>query len=107
MRFGQAAVELATQLRSHDIVAHALNNMGSVSHRLDLNSARELLSRSLELALENDLQEHVARAYTNLGWILINWRVHDEAEAILSTGIGYCIRTRSRYVAGLHACLAE
>lgn len=91
VRFGQAAIDLATALGRNDIVAHSLNNLGAVHQWLDLGSARDLLSRSLGLALEFDLQEHVARAYTNLACVLINWRAHAEAEATLNAGIAYCM----------------
>ncbi len=49
------------------------------------------MQRSLDLALANDLEEHAARAYTNLGssthqrWLL------PESEHFLRDGIAYCI----------------
>ena len=65
--------------------------MGAVLVWRDPDSARSQLMQSLEIASAGDLQEHVARAYTNLGCVLINWRAHAEAERVLSAGIAYCL----------------
>ncbi|MCX7303675.1 MAG: AAA family ATPase [Hyphomicrobiales bacterium] len=91
LRSGQAAISLAESIGRRDIVCHALNNMGSVQQWWDLDTARAGLTASLEMALADDLQEHAARAYCNLGCLLINWFVYGEAERVLSLGVAYCI----------------
>ncbi len=87
---GDLAIELAERLGETEILVHALNNVGSaeVSGRLPGGVAK--LERSLALALEYGYEEHVARAYTNLGAGEV-W-AHDFANADrhLSTGIAYC-----------------
>ena len=91
LRFGQAAADLARQLGRRDILCHALNNMGTIREWHGLEVTRPELLASLDLALADDLQEHVARAYTNLACVLINWRQHAEAGSVLATGIAYCV----------------
>lgn len=91
LRFGRAAISIARHLERPDIESHALNNIGAVQQWVDLGTAMGLLEQSLEIALAGDLQEHVARAYTNLACVSINWRRHAEAEDLLSTGIDYCL----------------
>jgi DNA-binding CsgD family transcriptional regulator len=51
---------------------------------------RAKLERSLELALEAGLEEHVARAYTNLGAGLLDQRQMSPAGHYLEAGIEYC-----------------
>ena len=52
--------------RSVEVLSHALNNVGSARvHAGDL-SGRRLQEESLALALDHDLHEHAARAFTNL-----------------------------------------
>lgn len=87
---GQAAIDLAESLGRRDIICHALNNMGYVQQWQDLDAARAGLTASLDMALAGDLQEHAARAYCNLGCLLINWFAHAEAEQVLSMGVAYC-----------------
>ena len=53
-------------------------------------TAGALLERSLELALEAGLEEHVARAYTNLGSGLLDVRDLAPAARYLDAGIEYC-----------------
>ncbi|MBX3577038.1 MAG: AAA family ATPase [Rhizobiaceae bacterium] len=91
LRFGHAAIDLARGLGRRDIESHAVNNIGTVLQWLDLDSARARLHESLAIAQADDLQEHVARAYTNLAFVLMNWRAHGEAEEVLSTGAAYCL----------------
>lgn len=88
---GQAALDLAHRLGRRDIAAHALNNIGTVRQWASLDAARDDLTASLEMALADDLQEHVARAYTNLACVLVNGRAHGEAERVLAEGVGYCV----------------
>ncbi|WP_105441244.1 AAA family ATPase [Neorhizobium sp. T25_13] len=91
LRTGKAAVALAASIGRSDIVCHALNNMGYVRQWQDLDAAQTGLTASLEMALADDLQEHAARAYCNLGCLLINWFAYAEAERALSVGVAYCV----------------
>ena len=48
--------------------------------------------RSLEIALADGLEEHVARAYCNLSSIAVQRREHQEAASVFTDGIAYCER---------------
>jgi DNA-binding CsgD family transcriptional regulator len=89
--WGARAMELAEQLGRTDILVHMLNNIGTAELDRDLPEGAENLRRSLDLALEAGLEEHVARAHTNLGASGV--MVHDYALADhhLDEGVRYCI----------------
>ena len=72
------------------ILAHALNNVGTARLLNGQAEVATLLERSLELALDAGLDEHVARAYTNLGSGLLDVRELAAAERYLDAGIDYC-----------------
>ncbi len=88
--WGERAIELAERLGDTGILAHALNNLGSVRLLTSRAHGRSLLERSLELALDGGLDEHVARAYTNLGSAFVEVRELELAEHYLDAGIEYC-----------------
>ena len=89
--WGERALELAEELGELDIVAHALNNIGTAESQSGAQSGRAKLERSLELALEAGMmEEHAARAYTNLGSSSLEQREYDVADAFLESGIAFC-----------------
>lgn len=88
--WGRKAIDLATALGDREALCHALNNVGTAKvFKLDGEGYADL-ERSLRLALDGDLEEHAARAYTNLAATSV--RLHDYAGArrYLSAGIAYC-----------------
>lgn len=64
--WGNKAIELATRLNDTEIQSHALNNLGAVLSNRDHPEGYAKLKQSLELALNDSLDEHISRAYTNL-----------------------------------------
>lgn len=91
LRAGEAAIRLAETVGRRDIICHARNNMGTMRQWQDLDAARNWLTANRDAALADDLQEHAARAYCNLGCVLINWFAYAEAEQVLSVGVAYCV----------------
>ncbi|MER9861115.1 AAA family ATPase [Mesorhizobium sp. M0185] len=91
LRLGNKAIALAEQLNRPDIVCHALNNVGSAEQWLDLANGRLHLARSLEIALEQNFQEHAARAFTNSACSEMNQLGFAEARSFLDRGINYCV----------------
>jgi DNA-binding CsgD family transcriptional regulator len=88
--WGGRAIALAERLGDTEILSHALNNVGSArALRGDWGGA-ELLQRSLALALEADLEEHAARAWTNLSTAGVRRRRYAEGELLLREGLDYC-----------------
>jgi predicted ATPase len=88
---GDKAVTLAERLNRPDIVCHALNNVGSAEQWLDLATGRLHLARSLEIALNQNFQEHAARAFTNSACVEMNQLGLAEARSFLERGIAYCV----------------
>ncbi|MER9677920.1 LuxR C-terminal-related transcriptional regulator [Mesorhizobium sp. M0184] len=91
LRLGNKAIALAEQLNRPDIVCHALNNVGSAEQWLDLANGRLHLARSLEIALEQNFQEHAARAFTNSACSEMNQLGFADARSFLDRGISYCV----------------
>jgi DNA-binding CsgD family transcriptional regulator len=92
LAWGEKAIAIAEELGDQEILSHALNNVGSVQMRInaDITRGKTLLEQSLDIALKNDFQEHVARAYTNLGSKTVSLKAYDLARNYLNEGIHYC-----------------
>jgi DNA-binding CsgD family transcriptional regulator len=88
--WGRRAIELAERLGDTAILTHALNNVGTARSRQGLPDGQAMLDRSLELALAAGLEEHVARAYTNLAATALDRREIAAADRYLDAGIDYC-----------------
>jgi len=83
------AIELAEANKDTEALAHALNNLGTALGSRSPSDGMPPLVRSLELSLENNFQEHVARAYTNIGSVLVSNKRYQEAAHYLDAGIDY------------------
>ena len=83
--WGNRAIILAQNLDDQEILAHALNNVGVAEY----DDAK--IERSLRIALERGLQEHAARAYTNIGTGCVRSGDYERAASWLDEGIAYCI----------------
>jgi DNA-binding CsgD family transcriptional regulator len=88
--WGARAIALAERLGNDEVLAHALNNVGSAEMREGLPSGEEKLRRSLALAQATGMEEHVARAYCNLSALAV--QRHRPAAELFAEGIGYCER---------------
>jgi predicted ATPase/DNA-binding CsgD family transcriptional regulator len=91
--YGNRAIALAEseEIDRPDILCHALNNVGTAILWRDPDQARQLLERSLEIALSNQFQEHAARSFTNRGWVEFHLHSVTDAEDFLARGIAYCV----------------
>jgi len=89
IEWGMRAIDLAERLGAHEVLVHALNNVGTAEGKTDPSAAYEKLERSLELALEADLEEHVVRAYTNLSSTALNEHCYAACEAYVDKGVAY------------------
>ena len=87
--WGGRAIELAEQLGQTEIV-HALNNVGTAEMQASRPAGQPTLERSLALARAHGLEEHVARAYTNLAWEALDHRDYLLASRYRDEGIRYC-----------------
>lgn len=90
LRLGERAVAFARAAGDMPILAHALNNIGTALwHDAQTARGRAALEESLEIALRHGLEEHVARAYTNLASCAVAARDYDAAWRALDAGIAF------------------
>jgi DNA-binding CsgD family transcriptional regulator/tetratricopeptide (TPR) repeat protein len=89
-RHGRRATELAERLGDTESLVHVLNSVGSMEMSTGVPAGRQKLLRSLDLAMEAGLEEHVGRAYLNLLAVLVRKRDYDGLDALIEQGIDYC-----------------
>jgi DNA-binding CsgD family transcriptional regulator len=87
---GRRALALATELDDTEALIHTLNTLGTVDLLAGNAEGRAGIERSLELALEASLDEHVGRAFVNLGWAANRSRSYAGVDTRLQAGIDYC-----------------
>ncbi|GFZ91262.1 MULTISPECIES: AAA family ATPase [Sphingobium] len=88
--WSEKAIPIAHRLGRKDILSTLYNNYGTGLQYSDLERGLDLLDQSIALGIASGSQEHVARAYTNKGWVLMQCRRHGEALSIHDEGILYC-----------------
>lgn len=88
---GARAIEMARRLGSIEVLSHALNNVGTSKRQGNDPDGKRLLEESLGLALDHDLHEHAARAFTNLSTTAIQSREYDYARRWIDRGISYSV----------------
>lgn len=100
IEWSERAIALARRLGDDEILAHALNNSGSARLR-EVGDAGWLdLEHSLELSQRCQLQEHVARAHTNLATFAIVNRDYGAARPHLMAGLAFCAEYELYMAAG-------
>ena len=87
--WGTRALELAEALDEPEIAIHALNSIGTARFLNGDTDGKEQLHRSLALATEARLEEHVGRAMTHLVWVTRRHRAFDVAYEYLEPALQY------------------
>jgi ATP/maltotriose-dependent transcriptional regulator MalT len=87
--WGTRALELAEALDEPEIAMHALNSIGTARFLNGDTDGKEQLERSLALATEARLEEHVGRAMTHLVWVTRRHRAFDLAYEYLEPALRY------------------
>lgn len=90
VRWSERALPIARRLGRDDILATVLNNYGTAIQYDDFDRGLDLLDQSIALGRGSGSEEHVARAYTNKCWSLMQARHLGEAVAVQDEGIDYC-----------------
>jgi DNA-binding CsgD family transcriptional regulator len=88
--WGTRALELAERLGDAESLAHALGTIGAMELAHGQPEGREKLERSLSLAEEAGLDEHVGRGFTNLARVAARNRLYALATSYLDAGLEYC-----------------
>lgn len=89
INWGSRALELAQHLDDPEVLAHALNNVGTMELLRGVPDGRQKLERSLELAEQAGFEDHAGRAFIHLAWAAARTRGFDIADR-LAAGIEYC-----------------
>ncbi len=89
LAWGARALELGEQFDDTEIIVHALNNVGTMELLSGRPGGREKLERSLALAEQAGLDDHVGRAYIHFGWALTRTRTYALADR-LDAGLEFC-----------------
>ena len=90
VEWGERAIAAAHTLGDREVLVHALNNVGTARSQVEEGEeGMRQVEESLSLALELELEEHVARAYTNLGSVAVDTRRLAVARRHLEGGIAY------------------
>lgn len=89
IEWGTRALDLAERLSLIEVRIHALNNIGTAQLCGGDQQGWTNLERSLQLALEHDMHEHVCRAYTNLSWNAMIERDYPRAHQYFDAGLSY------------------
>lgn len=87
--WSERAYELAIAAEDHEIVAHALNTIGTACMFRGDRGGEAKLRESLALSLSKGFDEQAARVYTNLSECLIEFRALDAAAELLDEGIAF------------------
>jgi DNA-binding CsgD family transcriptional regulator/tetratricopeptide (TPR) repeat protein len=87
--WGNRALELAEKLEDREIIVHALTNIGSAELFSGDENGVIKLERALLMAREQEMHDHVARCYANIGSQAVMKRNYPQAERYLSQGIAY------------------
>lgn len=107
--WGDRAVELARALGDRDTEVHALNNIGTALMIAGDPRGAAILEENLDTALALGLQEHVARAYTNISATHVKHRRYPLGEEVLQVGIAFCadrdLESWTSYMRGTRAIL--
>ena len=88
--FALRAIALAEPCAEDAILCDALSTLGTIRLIAGDPSGFADLERALHLALDHDLQEQVARAYTDLSAMAVSCRRYDKASRWFSEGLAYC-----------------
>jgi DNA-binding CsgD family transcriptional regulator/tetratricopeptide (TPR) repeat protein len=90
IHLAQRAIELAEQWADNSILSDATEVLGIV--RLVGGDTRGWadLERALQFASQDDLQEHVASAYSSLSAMAVSSRQYAKAGRYLADGLAYC-----------------
>jgi DNA-binding CsgD family transcriptional regulator/tetratricopeptide (TPR) repeat protein len=93
LELGRRALAMAEAAGDHEVISHALNNIGSSLTNIGDPEGPTLLRRSAEVAREHGFPEHLDRALYNLSMAALGARDLDTAEATLRELIEWTSRT--------------
>ena len=88
--WGTRAIELAQRLDDTEVLSHAQISIGALEFLAGAPGGREKLERSLELAQQAELHEHVAHAYQLLARVALHHRSYALVHRYVEAGLEQC-----------------
>jgi DNA-binding CsgD family transcriptional regulator len=88
--WAQRAIALAEQCGEREVLCDALSTLGTIRLIAGDASGWADIERGMRTALDCDLQEQVASAYSDLSAMAVSCRQYDKASRWLSEGLVYC-----------------
>ena len=85
------ALELAERFQDDETLLHTLNSVGSHELLRGIPGGKEKVLRSLDIAAELGMDEHVGRAYINLTYCLTQVRQYDGFMELAARGIDFSL----------------
>ena len=83
------ALDLAERVGDSETVLHTLNSLGTTEILMGDPHGKEKLLRSLDMAEELGMDEHVGRAYINLASASVQARSYDGVVEVISRGVDF------------------
>lgn len=84
------ALEIAEQVGDDEAVLYNLNTLGTMELFVGVAGGRDKLLRSLDMADELGMDEHVGRAFLNLAEACVLTRAYDGLLELIARGTEYC-----------------
>lgn len=84
------ATVVAEQANDDEALVYTLNTLGTLEMWLGRRAGRDELIRSLEMADELGMEEHVGRAFLNLADAAVQTRFYDDLLEFIGRGTEYC-----------------
>jgi ATP/maltotriose-dependent transcriptional regulator MalT len=88
--WARRAIALAESCAAKEILCDALGTLGVLLLIAGDPAGWGDLERSLQIALDGDLQEQVASAFNDLSAMAVSWRQYDKAARYFDEGLAYC-----------------
>jgi len=88
-RTAPLALDLAEQVGDSETILHTLNSLGTTEILMGDPHGKEKVLRSLEMAEELGMDEHVGRAYINVASASVQARMYDGLVEVISRGIDF------------------
>lgn len=84
------ATRIAELSNDNEAIVYTLNTLGTIELWLGQRAGRDKLLRSLDMADELGMDEHVGRAYLNIADISVQTRLYDGLLEVIGRGAEYC-----------------
>jgi DNA-binding CsgD family transcriptional regulator len=90
IELGNRACDLAQRLGQTETLVHSYTTIGAAELRSGGAEGRHTLEMSLQMAMDERLEDAVGRIFLNLAWLSVRQRRFAEAAEHIDAGLDYC-----------------